>query len=71
MIAPVFTLRVSYKLWDYVNDRNDRNTFTAWVCTYSMAQIRVTDEQRKQLHDEKEPGESYADVLERKWDISK
>jgi hypothetical protein len=36
-----------------------------------MAQIRVTDEQRETIHDEKKPGESYADVLERVWGIDK
>lgn len=34
-----------------------------------MAQIRVTEAQRKEIHNEKEPGESYADVLERVWGI--
>lgn len=34
-------------------------------------QIRVTVEQRKQLHDMKEPGESYAEVLEREYGIEK
>jgi len=36
-----------------------------------MAQIRVTANQREVLHDEKEPGESYADVLERAYGIGK
>jgi predicted CopG family antitoxin len=30
-----------------------------------MKQIRVREDQRDELHDEKQPNESYADVLER------
>jgi len=36
-----------------------------------MTQIRLTEEQRDQLHGEKKPGESYADVLERKFGVDK
>jgi len=34
-----------------------------------MTQIRVTEEQRDELHAEKRPGESYADVLKRKYEV--
>jgi len=34
-----------------------------------MTQIRVTEEQRDELHGEKQPGESYADVLARKFKV--
>lgn len=33
------------------------------------SQIRVTENQRRVLHNEKEPGESYADVLLRKYGV--
>lgn len=36
-----------------------------------MPQIRVSDKQRETLHDEKRPGESYADVLERVYGVEK
>jgi predicted CopG family antitoxin len=34
-----------------------------------MAQIRVTDDQAEELHEKKERGESYADVLERVYGV--
>ena len=34
-----------------------------------MTQIRVTEEQRAELHSLKNPGESYADVLRREFGV--
>lgn len=36
-----------------------------------MAQIRVPDDMAEHLHDLKERGESYADVLERVYGVEK
>jgi len=60
-----------FKAKTVCKDVCDSNAYNNVNKHLNMALVRISDKQADTLHDKKERGESYADVLERVYGVEK